>query len=348
MLASHRIVYLLGAGFSAPLGIPVMATFLARAKDLYAERRDELAHFDQVFQRLGKLAYAKNYFASDQSNIEEVLSILEMDGRVGGEDLTAAFSRFISDVVTRLTPAMPKSEEWPPKNESPVERAFGTNPDWSSYGHFVVGLFGARVQPVPQTSLLRCVTSPDPHPHYDVVTLNYDRVLEKAADATEKHPFETACGVTFEAPGSWRPEGTAPLLSKLHGSVGAKYIVPPTWQKAQFPEVVSAWTDAHKALRLANAIRVVGYSLPDSDSYVRFLLKSAVVANDNLQQVEAICLDPDGSVKERFDAFLDFKGYRFVSAPVESYLQRLKHSVVTGGGLEAGHRVFWNDQRFHG
>jgi len=31
----EKVVYLLGAGFSAPLGLPVMSNFLEKSKDIY-------------------------------------------------------------------------------------------------------------------------------------------------------------------------------------------------------------------------------------------------------------------------------------------------------------------------
>ena len=31
----NRVVYVLGAGFSAPLGIPIVRSFLEKSKDLY-------------------------------------------------------------------------------------------------------------------------------------------------------------------------------------------------------------------------------------------------------------------------------------------------------------------------
>jgi len=32
-----KVVYFLGAGFSAPLGLPVTSNFIVKSKDMYAE-----------------------------------------------------------------------------------------------------------------------------------------------------------------------------------------------------------------------------------------------------------------------------------------------------------------------
>ena len=46
----ERVVYLLGAGCSAGLGLPVMADFLEKSKDLYFSDSDRYAHFEKVFK----------------------------------------------------------------------------------------------------------------------------------------------------------------------------------------------------------------------------------------------------------------------------------------------------------
>lgn len=74
-----KIVYLLGAGFSAPLGLPVMSNFLERSKDLFAAAPDDFAHFAEVFSQIGAMAQAKNYLDVDLFNIEQILSILDME-----------------------------------------------------------------------------------------------------------------------------------------------------------------------------------------------------------------------------------------------------------------------------
>ena len=72
-----KVVYILGAGFSAPLGLPVMSDFLSRSKDLYFEDSQRFKHFDKVFQEIRHMAQAKNYLDIDLFNIEQILSILD-------------------------------------------------------------------------------------------------------------------------------------------------------------------------------------------------------------------------------------------------------------------------------
>ena len=74
----EKVTYILGAGFSAPLGLPVMQDFLAKSKDLYFSDPRRYRHFQRVFELVRNLSITKNYFDADLFNIEEILSILEM------------------------------------------------------------------------------------------------------------------------------------------------------------------------------------------------------------------------------------------------------------------------------
>jgi hypothetical protein len=84
-----RVVYLLGAGFSQPLGVPVMSDFIIQSKNLYFGDRADRALFGEVFDRIDRLHKVKSFFEADLFNIEEVLSILEMVGSLGDEPRVA-------------------------------------------------------------------------------------------------------------------------------------------------------------------------------------------------------------------------------------------------------------------
>ena len=80
-----RVVYWLGAGFSAPLGLPVMRDFVTKSKDQYASDPDRYGHFGTIFKQIDTLSKIKNFFSSNLYNIEEVLSILEMRSELVGD-----------------------------------------------------------------------------------------------------------------------------------------------------------------------------------------------------------------------------------------------------------------------
>ena len=97
----ENVVYLLGAGFSAPLGLPVMSNFLEKAKDIYFADSNNYRHFSKIFEFIDKMSYAKNYYACDLTNIEEILSILEMQQQLGSKGLRKSFVDFITDGISR-------------------------------------------------------------------------------------------------------------------------------------------------------------------------------------------------------------------------------------------------------
>src|SRR5947207_11371211 len=107
MRGMEHVVYVLGAGFSAPLGLPVIRNFLLRAKDIYFSNTTQYGYFSDVFKRIDDLARLKNVFAADLLNIEEILSILQMDGEFakGGVE-REKFERLIKDVVIATTPKL--------------------------------------------------------------------------------------------------------------------------------------------------------------------------------------------------------------------------------------------------
>ncbi|HHN47271.1 MAG TPA: hypothetical protein ENN09_07500, partial [Planctomycetes bacterium] len=104
----EKVVYFLGAGFSAPLGIPTMRDFLTRSKDLFATDPHEYESFKNIFDTIQKMSYVKNFYNTDLFNIEEILSILEMEDTVKDKNRSSAFAEYIKSVIRYYTPPMPK------------------------------------------------------------------------------------------------------------------------------------------------------------------------------------------------------------------------------------------------
>jgi hypothetical protein len=100
-----KIVYLLGAGFSRPLGLPIMSDFMDKAKDLYFSNKPEYKYFYDVFTRIKNLSYIMRFYDADLNNIEEILSTLEMQRLLGdNEDQKIDFINFLIDVIASHTP----------------------------------------------------------------------------------------------------------------------------------------------------------------------------------------------------------------------------------------------------
>lgn len=322
-----RVVYVLGAGFSAPLGIPTIGQFLQKAKDLLQERPSDFAYFKDIFRTIQTLQVANNFYATNTDNIEDLLTLLDFRSAISDKsDPTQVndemqVKTFISDVITNSMKPMQvdkASQRWD-------SLLFWERP-WTDYGPFVSALLGYEFArsgntptQVPQRSDYKCSVVSKPSVSYSVISLNYDRVLEEAEKSinhlhNQKRHF---------VPTSSDQRGT-PLV-KLHGSIGTGDIVPPLWNKSLPRGIRAGWREALELLKEANDIRILGYSLPETDSYIRYLFRAAAAESTNLKRIDIICKD-DGKVQERYNNFITFKGYRrgdkvsFLDGLTETYL----------------------------
>jgi hypothetical protein len=317
----EKVVYLLGAGFSAPLGLPVMSDFLFKSKDQYVENREKYSYFEEVFNIIHSLAVVKNYFKANLFNIEEILSILEMQTHLGrGEAGTHNYINYLCDVVEYYTPTFKLGKAM--KEANWFEQLFtDETARHGHFGNFVACLFNLAVRDNRWTSPSELLASVENESQvaYSVVTLNYDLVLEKLCEHIGSFlRVPMAFSLTQDnVDDDWF---WAPYLAKLHGTVASGKVIPPTWNKGLHPEMIPVWQLAYKLLSTATQIRILGYSLPETDSYVKYLLKSAITEARRLKQIDVICLDPKHDVRARYDEFIDFPNYRIAAADVLSYL----------------------------
>jgi hypothetical protein len=79
-------------------------------------------------------------------------------------------------------------------------------------------------------------------------------------------------------------------LSSPTEAVEAPLILPPVFNKKDSSKLDKVWSSALRVLREAKNIIIVGYSLPKTDIYMQYFLKSAVGPNSNLQKI--IVFDP--------------------------------------------------------
>jgi hypothetical protein len=331
----EHVVYLLGAGFSAPLGLPVMANFVSKSKDQYVEAAAKYKHFEDVFALFNKLATVKSFYHSDLSNIEEILSILSIgDIRAESVDRTR-FVRYLADVIQYYTPDVIEHPRLPGNWRQFV---FGENRSHNDYGNFVFGLARRSLD----GGAGRYSTSPPSGsvPTYAVVSLNYDCVIENVHDYCNRN-LALAVPLNRSKPCKLGSEEYHIYLAKLHGSVHDQSIVPPTWSKGPDRLPTSAWQGALHEIGRANHLRIFGYSLPDSDLNVRYLLKAAALESFHLKTIDVVCLDTDDSVKRRYDSFIDHPGYRFKNASVGDYFSNI---TARADGTPAGNVALFLEQ----
>jgi len=326
-----HVVYILGAGFSAPLGIPVMSNFIEKSKDLYASGAEQFKFFADVYKKIDSFNNCKNYYSADLFNIEEIMSLWEMESFASksksGNRKFSLFQSFIKEVIESTMKECPIqiNHFYPGGNLS-------LSDIWFKYFGFVLQLWNAFLTTVsPGNFKFHCQRS---HHKYSVLSLNYDCVLETCFEIIQR--FGSTCiiddmsSICIKKIGFKKDkyESASPCvhLAKLHGCLDTQdTIIPPTWRKGNNNKqaVSDAWSMAREILQSANHIRVLGYSLPDSDSYLKYLLKTSVCNSSsrvNLKSFDVICQDPDGSVRERYRKFITFGPKRFLKSDVKDYL----------------------------
>jgi hypothetical protein len=320
----EKVVYLLGAGFSVPLGLPMVSNFITMSKDLYWGDQGRFSTFVRVFKLLNDMARAKNYYRTDLFSIEEVLSILEMeDVGTGNSTRTDQFATYICDTIKARTPSFDRSG---PLSEYLITSQ--TNPNEGLYIQFVAKLFRQVLNLDKSLNESRANADTDtdtdsPSTLYSLLTLNYDTVLEKSLDRLNE---VTGPRLEFQRAGEPFPEGKV-SYAKLHGSVDTGTIILPTWNKTLPSSIHDAWQLAFKALAQATQVRIIGYSMPSADAYFRYLLKAAVLQSEHLKNIDILCYDPDGSVRERYRDTIAFTGARFLDSTTEKYLSRQRISM---------------------
>lgn len=117
-------------------------------------------------------------------------------------------------------------------------------------------------------------------------------------------------------------------IAKLHGDVESGKIILPTWNKLISPEISESWKLAFNVLKSANHIRIMGYSLPETDAYVKYLVKAAVLSSTNLKSIDIICLDNDQIIEKRYRNFVDFHKMRFISGDVIDYFDTIREAIL--------------------
>jgi hypothetical protein len=94
----ENVVFIFGAGFSAPLGLPVVSNFYEKSKDLF-ETDPNTYQFKSIFEDCDQLDTINRYYKTNVFDIEEMLSILFMQSSLSENMEFDHFSKYVCDVV---------------------------------------------------------------------------------------------------------------------------------------------------------------------------------------------------------------------------------------------------------
>ncbi|MEO8399632.1 MAG: SIR2 family protein [Ignavibacteriaceae bacterium] len=286
------------------MGLPLMSNFFEKSKDLYFNNKEEYKFFEEVINTFDDLHRIKGYYNSDLTNIEELLSILEMKEELFHDSPKKQFIKYIQAVITGYTPLLPPQNLLFERN-----KYFNKFKEWENILLFISSLLNLQVSFEDTHQILE--VNQEKSTSYNIITLNYDLLIESS--------LKILTGIRNNFNQDLQPNIN---LLKLHGSVDRNEIIAPTWNKFLSKEIRDTWKQASTVLTEANHIRFIGYSLPVADSYIKYLIKSSLGKGieQNLKHIDVICYDPTGDVKSRYDKFINSLNYKFINAKFEEYM----------------------------
>lgn len=328
---TDRIVFIIGAGASYDAKIPLMANFLEIAYDIgrhHGLSDDQKASFKRVHAVTQALNKQRGYADLDSDNLESVFTAVEMGQLLGRlsdlpeEDVASASEDLRSVIATTIEQRT---------NYYGVGGVLA--PPWP-YGPFARLI--AHLQKRHRVSILSfnydlaldiALRWADVPYHYGFGTPNDDAIqylklhgslnwlLCPACDELNSWDVQLMMGSRFgnkslnaeniQVEHHLLPHIQAPALACECGSHVKldPFLVPPTWNKAQYQQsVVSLWRDASQKLAQAEHIVVIGYSLPDTDTFFQQLIALSLTGEARLKGFHVI--NPDNAVKDRFKKIL--------------------------------------------
>ena len=320
-LNNNHNVYILGAGFSADRGLPLVSSFMYEMRDAHEwltsnNRLDEAKAIERVLDFRLSSASAAYRIHLDLENIEELFSLADATGGGLGADIRSAIAATL-DFKQKTKPeaycsfsASSEARGW-----LPAGWATGKNSNerfhfkCKQYDFYLAGLCGdlKKNKDSAQNTF---------------ISFNYDCLVEDALFSLGRkfsYGFEPKT-VNFDQsfPAAYADGGKRDLLLKVHGSVNWAFperrgrkltlfgayddvrrngfvpeIVPPTWRKLFLGQLESVWSRAVESITTATRIVVIGFSMPETDVHFKYLLAAGLKSNISLRNI--IFVNPDVS-----------------------------------------------------
>jgi hypothetical protein len=357
-------VYILGAGFSAEAGLPMISSFLARMRDAVdwldeAGRAAEREAIERVLDFRHESAAAGYRINLDLDNIEHLFSLADAKpGTASSDDIRLAIAATIDFAAqTGRAPVgrirVSQANGWPCTaawRSAAVRWNVSGPPDFSDVESSIYDYYAAT---------LSGLTAAKREPGKNVViTLNYDDVLEQALRRLDI-PISYQLGgggVEFD-PAAGIDESRAEALQvlKLHGSVNwaqkpggsvlvchdyervrmlalPPLLVPPTWQKIAADALLRVWDAAVSAIAKATRIVLIGFSIPPADQHFKYLLSVGLKDNSSLRMVRIV--DPRANtLRAQYEAVFREDQFKYGIASIRE--QRTADFLYDRGQLAA-------------
>lgn len=299
--------YIIGAGFSRYAGLPLMNDFFFKAKDLYLKlNNEERKTFDKIFDFYKEYSEVKNFMNMDLMNIEELLSIIEMNQFLNDSRTKKYYTNFIKIVIENSTKVSSQLHDIHPRKIR------------NKYLEFINHVYGFKEHNLKSIKSMKPTLLQN-----GIISLNYDLVLENTILSNSLYNIEFGYGISDKYIDHRFLQWQNKLqLAKIHGSInfrdGISYlIVPPTWNKTSETKIRPIWKLANDLITNSENLIFIGYSLPITDLYVKYLLINGIQNCKNLKRIVVICPDKDNSVRTRYEDFFEsyFREKSFIYIP---------------------------------
>ena len=356
-------VFVLGAGASKLAGAPLMNEFLDTAHNLWRLKAvgESEPYFKLVFEAISALQAVHSKSQLDLDNIESVFTTCEMAKTLGrfpgkpGEDIDGVI-RALKVVIVKtleLTVRFPcdggvikspppydefagllrhlKEKSDPPHKVSVITFNYDIALDHALYRNGFVADYGLEDKPA-----IDCDSIPLLKLHG---SLNWSEtipsVTEKAViPYTLREYWQGRHDDSVERPRYYYvPIGSQLVEMSSHHNkpvTGEAVLVPPTWNKAETHRMLSkVWKRAASVLSEAENIFVIGYSMPETDAFFRYLYALGTVGQTLLKRFWVIDIDVTGGVKQRFANLLGPGAqarFRYLLHPFADVIQTLQNA----------------------
>lgn len=345
------IVFLLGAGCSAPYGIPVMNDFIRSA---FAGAADPVSIFRDDYQKMldfRRECLSISYVFSGRwwGNLEELFTqahLRSFTNPVSGRQLCEQIGRVIWDVYRKplssdqchqggyalFSEAVSRLAAMWAEHNGPRPVVITTNYDMMIENSILLERPNTAYNRVAYTGPFIENDSPD------IIWLDSEKDADGLVSSSPR-PIEIvklhgsvnwfrqqenriSCPTAFQ-PGKERGNGFPHDFRIQHdefarelkdGKVGIPLIEPPLLGKTAHNQVIARqWQRAIHAIDHARKMYVIGYSFPETDLFMPKLLAEGLVCNAGLQRLEIVNSDPDESWWQRIESIFspEWRAYTF-------------------------------------
>jgi len=343
-------VFIFGAGASFASKAPLMSNFLNTADDLlrsgaFEEDSNEIEEVFKTKTSLGGV-YRSSYL--DINNIESLFGAIEMGStlqRLGNFTGKSKISSIRKALVKMIVRTLELSINFR-KNTNGVVNDIG---DYNRFSEIIKELFpnscaitfnydlALDVSLYNQYNDINYCLNLEDNSSFKLLKLHgstnwaqimdkentivpcpIDRLIESAHSSPGRHSHSRE-NYKIHASKFIQSDWFTDYLSRNNYSSSrvndVPVIVPPTWNKTEYHGTLSnVWQAASTALSTARNIYVIGYSLPESDSFFRYLFALSSLNNPSIRCFRVFNPDPKGGeVDNRFS--------RMIGAGIKDYYQ---------------------------